>query len=164
MAMKQIALPRFFKSERGYQGIFYCKLYKEFKKCGIVNEDCIIEMEYQKSARHRIYQRPDIILHIPVEHSGAVPTDNNFAVWALKARANKAAALEDFEKLNQMFTYLNYEIGFFVNIGNDFHHLNNYNGKFQDRLICFAVKLQNGNAIIKQAYFNNHDLIERNIL
>jgi hypothetical protein len=113
---------------------------------------------------NRIYQRPDIILHIPVEHSGAVPTDNNFAVWALKARANKAAALEDFEKLNQMFTYLNYEIGFFVNIGNDFHHLNNYNGKFQDRLICFAVKLQNGNAIIKQAYFNNHDLIERNIL
>lgn len=102
-ALGTISAPRFFKSERGYQGIFYCKLYEEFESHGLVNEDLIVEMEYQKSARHGLSQRPDIIFHIPVEHSGGDIVENNYAVWSLKARANEEAAQEDFEKLDEMF-------------------------------------------------------------
>jgi len=30
-ALTAITAPRFFKSERGYQGVLYCKLYEEFE-------------------------------------------------------------------------------------------------------------------------------------
>ncbi len=138
-ALTAITAPRFFKSERGYQGVFYCKLYEEFENRGLVNEDQIIEMEYQKSARHGLSQRPDIIFHIPVEHSSADIVENNFAVWALKPRANAAAAQEDFEKLDEMFEVLNYPLGFFVNINTEQHHLDLYKGNFKDRLVGFSV-------------------------
>jgi hypothetical protein len=44
-------------------------------------------MEYQKSARQGLAQRPDIVFHIPAEVSGAAVTENNYEVWALKPAA-----------------------------------------------------------------------------
>lgn len=40
-ALSAVSSPRFFKSERGYQGIFYCKLYEEFENRDLVDEDNI---------------------------------------------------------------------------------------------------------------------------
>ncbi len=160
-ALSAISAPRFFKSERGYQGVFYCRLYDEFENNGLVNEDQIIEMEYQKSSRHDISQRPDIIFHIPVEHSGANIAENNYAVWALKANANEPAAQEDFEKLDEMFKHLNYPFGFFININSEQHHLTSYNGNFKDRLFAFSVWLQDDAPRIKQAKFQGNEILEQ---
>jgi nucleoside-diphosphate-sugar epimerase len=44
-----------------------------------------LEQEYQKgTSSHGTTQRPDIIIHVPVEHSGARITENNYVVYALK--------------------------------------------------------------------------------
>lgn len=119
-----------------------------------------VEMEYQKSSRHGLSQRPDIIYHIPVEHSGGDIVENNFAVWALKARANAAAAQEDFEKLDEMFEHLNYPLGFFVNIDTEQHHLASYNGTFKDRLIGISVWLEDESPHIKMGWFENSEYKE----
>jgi len=162
-ALTAIKAPRFFKSERGYQGIFYCKLYEKFENLGLVTEDQIIEMEYQKSGRHGLSQRPDIIFHIPVDHSGGDIVENNFAVWALKARASAVEAQKDFEKLDQMFEFLNYPLGFFVNVNTEQHHLNLYKGNYKDRLVGFSVWLQDESPKIKKAWFENNEFLEQDL-
>lgn len=104
---------RFFKSERGYQGRFFCELEAFLYEYGVLSDSTILEMEYQKTTQHGTSQRPDIILHIPVEASGAAVGENNFAVWALKHRASAFKAQEDFGKLDEMFEYLCYPLGIF---------------------------------------------------
>lgn len=162
-ALRKISTPRFFKSERGYQGFFYCKLYEELEIRRLVNEDQILEMEYQKSSRHGLSQRPDIIFHIPVEHSGSSVVKNNFAVWALKARVNATTAQQDFEKLDEMFEYLNYPLGFFININDQQHHLASYSGKFRDRLIGFSILLPDESPRIRKAAFVGNKFIEEDL-
>lgn len=115
-ALLAVTEDRFLQTERGYQGRFYCALQVELDRYGLLKEPTILEMEYQKSARrHRIRQRPDIILHIPAEITGSV-TVGNLAVWALKRRASAKDAADDYEKLEEMHRSLNYPWGCFVNI------------------------------------------------
>ena len=116
VALKSINHIRLFKSERGFQGRLFCKLLSIFDSYDIISDDLILEMEYQKSSRHSMKQRPDIILHIPTEVSGVGVYENNFAVWALKREATKKGAIEDFKKLDKMFRDLSYPVGFFINI------------------------------------------------
>src|SRR5438132_14082189 len=97
-------------------------------------------MEYQKSARHGIQERPDIILHIPAENSGYSVKEGNFAVYALKRHASSNSAKEDFGKLDTMFSRLNYQLGFFLNIDSTRHHLESYDGRYGERIHSFAVK------------------------
>jgi hypothetical protein len=155
-ALLSISNPRYFKSERGYQGIFYCKLHDELDSRDLLTEDRIIEMEYQKSDRHGMSQRPDIIFHIPVELSGADRNENNYAVWAFKVNANQGSAQEDFEKLDQMFGVLNYPLGFFINIRTDQNHMNIYGGQFRDGLLGYSVWLQEGSPRFKKAWFEGN--------
>jgi hypothetical protein len=70
-AIQQVTHPRFFRTERGYQGRFYCALMALFDAEGLLgDDDRIIEMEYQKGPlRHGMTQRSDIIYHIPTEVS-----------------------------------------------------------------------------------------------
>lgn len=140
-AIRSIGAVRFFRTERGFHGRFYCALQAELDRTGLVQDGAILEMEYQKSARHGIGQRPDIILHVPVEHSGSGVRANNFAVWALKRRASVAEAREDFEKLDQMFSMLDYPFGFFVNIDADEPMRDHYTGQYRDRLAAVAAHL-----------------------
>jgi hypothetical protein len=163
-ALSAISAPRFFKSERGFQGVLYCKLYEELANHGLVSDDQIIEMEYQKSSRHGISQRPDIIFHIPVEHSGANIDENNYAVWALKAKASSSSAGEDFDKLEEMFQHLKYPLGIFININSERHHLETYSGSFSDRLLAFSVCLQGDTIRLKQAYFEGTQLHVQQLL
>jgi hypothetical protein len=138
-ALRAVAEPRFWRTERGFQGRFYCALQQALDSEGLLPDGRILEMEYQKSARHSMNQRPDILLHVPAEESKALPSENNFAVWALKRDATLAEASDDFEKLDQMFDLLSYPVGVFVNIAatNDFADA--YHGRFPRRLRAVAV-------------------------
>jgi hypothetical protein len=138
-ALRQVAEPRFLRTERGFHGRFYCALHQVLEKKGLLENGCILEMEYQKSNRHGTNKRPDIVLHVPAEESGARVDENNFAVWALKRRASESKAREDFEKLDVMFGTLCYPLGIFVNIDTRHHRADCYVGRFPDRLRTVAV-------------------------
>lgn len=86
-AIRSVDAARFFQTERGFHGRFYCTLQHQLERAGLIANNAILEMEYQKSQRHGTSQRPDIVFHIPAEYSHALVTENNFAVWALKRRA-----------------------------------------------------------------------------
>lgn len=140
-ALREVTAPRFFRSERGFQGRFYCTLQRLLDREAALKDGCILEMEYQKSARHGMRQRPDIILHVPAEDSGRPVIEDNFAVWALKRRATESDALDDFDNLNEMFGGLCYPLGFFVNIDAKDHFASSYRGRFPERLHTVAVWL-----------------------
>jgi hypothetical protein len=159
-ALSAVKNGRFFLNERGYQGEFHSCLRNLLIEQGFIDESQILETENQKSERHNTHQRPDIILHIPREVSGADVTENNYAVWALKLRASKEKAKEDFDKLDEMFSKLHYPIGFFINIDSESHHFNNYDGGNADRLVTFSVRLIDANVSIKMAYWENDDIKE----
>jgi len=143
-ALRQLTEPRYFRTERGFQGRFYCALQQALDDNNLLESPRILEMEYQKSARHGLSQRPDIILHVPAEDSGAGVAEDNYAVWALKLRASASDAQEDFRKLDDMFSLLNYPLGIFVNIDATVHHRSIYTGQFPDRLFAVAVRLNDG--------------------
>ena len=140
-ALREVTEARFFRSERGFQGQFLSTLQRSLNRRGLLRGGCILEMEYQKSGRHGMRQRPDIILHIPAEISGGKVTENNFALWALKRRATQTKAREDFCKLDMMFDKLCYPLGFFINIDAKDHLAASYGGKFPERLRTVAVWL-----------------------
>ena len=143
-ALRRVAEPRFLRTERGFQGQFYCALQRVLKERGLLREGRILEMEYQKSTRHGMSQRPDIVLHVPAEDSGAGMAENNFAVWALKRRATLAEARDDFVKLDEMFEQLCYPLGIFVNIDARDHFAASYDGRFPERVRAVAVWLDGG--------------------
>jgi hypothetical protein len=143
-ALQQVAEPRFFRTERGFQGQFYCALQRALEERSLLQNGRILEMEYQKSNRHGMSQRPDIVLHVPTEDSGMAVTENNFAVWALKRRATTQQAEEDFARLDQMFEILRYPLGIFVNIDTNDHLVSCYCRRFPERLRTVAVWLDGG--------------------
>lgn len=138
-ALHRAAEPRFLRSERGFHGRFYCTLQHELEARGLLNDDRVLEMEYQKSGRHGMRLRPDIVLHVPAEDSGASIDENNLAVWALKRCSTADRACEDFDKLDEFFERLRYGLGFFVNIGAADNFAEHYRGKFSSRLRTVAV-------------------------
>jgi len=140
-ALRAVDAIRFFRTERGFHGRFYCALQAELDRLGLIANAAILEMEYQKSARHDLGQRPDIIFHIPTEHSGARVEENNYAVWALKHKANASDAKDDFKKLDEMFATLHYAHGFFINIDATDPMLEHYEGDYSRRLAAVAVYL-----------------------
>lgn len=48
-ALKLVRNVRFFRTERGHQGEFYCKLKSTLARRGILKNDIMLEIEYQKS-------------------------------------------------------------------------------------------------------------------
>jgi hypothetical protein len=151
-AIRMVNAERFFETERGFHGRFYCALQEQLDQAGLIAGGAILEMEYQKSSRHGMRQRPDIVFHIPAEYSGASVRENNFAVWALKRRASSADASEDFDLLDEMFEGLRYPIGFFLNIDSTDTMRQHYNGRYGDRLSAVAAKLANGTIQILWAH------------
>jgi len=135
-AIASVRNARYLATERGYHGAFYCALRTELERQGLLSQERILEMEYQKSRmRHGVIQRPDIIFHIPTEISQQPAARNNFAVWALKFRGSKSAAIEDFRNLDEMCERLCYPLAFFVNIASNKTHLEAYTGRYSDRSI-----------------------------
>lgn len=142
-AIRAVDHPRFFATEHGFHGAFHHALQMQLDRIGIRPEGSILEIEHQKSRRHGIRQRPDIILHVPAIHGVSVK-DNNYAVWALKWRASVKKAESDFVLLDQMFEELNYPLGFFVNIGSPDPMLQHYAGQYRNRLVGVAATYENG--------------------
>jgi len=150
-AIRSVVEARFFQSERGFHGRFYCALQFELDHVGLIAGGAILEMEYQKSARHGLSQRPDIVFHIPTGHSNANVRTNNYAVWALKRQATVAKARDDFDKLDEMFRALEYPLGFFINIDATDPMREHYTGAYRTRLAAVAAKLEDTQVNVRWA-------------
>ncbi len=150
-AIRAVDAARFFQTERGFHGRFYCALQKQLEQAGLLASGAILEMEYQKSRRHDLSQRPDIVFHIPAEYSRATVQENNFAVWALKRRATRAKAESDFVLLDEMFQSLHYPLGFFLNIDSTDPMMQHYQGAFPGRLAAVAAQLSHGETTVRWA-------------
>ncbi len=148
-ALRAVSVPRFFRTERGFQGRFYCALQKELEERGLLQNGRILEMEYQKSARHNMHQRPDIILHIPAEENGRTVYENNLAVWALTRAATKADAQSDFKKLDEMIEILRYRLAIFVNLGSEETFEGAYHGRFPEQIRTTAVSMAAGQVVTR---------------
>src|ERR1700756_560363 len=116
-ALKQITVPRYFTTERGFATEFYCQL----KNLNVLElyENAILETEVQKRRddHYGVRQRPDILIHIPIETGLTThANENNFVVYAFKLEGGNNEVDADFEKLDEMFEYLNYAVGIFINI------------------------------------------------
>lgn len=165
-AIRNIKNPRSFKTERGYQGELLTNLNNLLSECDLLSPEYVVEQEYQKTIpRHNLKQRPDIIIHIPTEDIGSENVrDNNFTVFALKLNGNETNALEDFNKLDEMFDKLGYPHGIFINIGgypNSF--LNLYAGDYKDRIHEIAIDLGENNKVnILHSFFLNGQLVQVN--
>ena|SRR4028118_888712 len=162
-ALRSLTQARFFRTERGYHGRFYCLLQGALEARNILGDDIILEMEYQKSARHHITQRPDIVLHTPAELRNTSVNVGNLAVFALKHRASLNEALDDFNKLDEMFEMLRYQLGIFINIDSAEHHIHAYHGRYGDRIHSFGVQLMQQKVIVTHACWVSDHVIERRL-
>ena len=160
-ALARIRNPRFYKTERGFQGEFAAVVHQGMNSQALIGEQFVVEEEYQKRRIHLTRQRPDLILHLPTEVSGAIPNQNNIAVWAFKQKAHPGKARRDFENLDVMFDRLNYPIGVFINISSHLHHLNLYEGPFPERMVAFATRLEADAIFVIQASFIDGNNVEQ---
>ncbi len=135
-SLKLIQEPRFFETERGFQGQFNTVLQDFLIRRRILPGKYIVEEEYQKTTKHHGSSlRPDIIIHRPSVN----PRKNNLCVYAFKRRASVTAAQNDFKKLQEMLDKLDYEIAVFINIDSKKHYLGQCLGKQDGRIHAFAI-------------------------
>jgi len=141
-AITRVKHPRFWETERGFHGEFHAILREILVAEGIIRYlGPILEQEYQKSERHGISQRPDSILHMPAKQWGLRRDEGNFAVWAFKYQSTRAEAVEDFRRLDEMFSHLRYPLGFFLNVSNDRTFEDAYRGQHAERIHCVSCRL-----------------------
>lgn len=136
--------PRFYETERGFQGAFLAELGQRLP--ALQWDGAIVEQEYQKRMPdHGIRIRPDIIIHIPFDEDiHNLRTEGNFVVFELKLNASEVEALPDYENLSNMCEALGYPLGVFINIGSSSTHLSQYQGPHKGKLHAFAVRLHGG--------------------
>lgn len=134
--------PRFYETERGFQGQLLVKLSRRIPAY-LLAERALIEQEHQKTLElHGLTIRPDIIIHHPFEPAGrATRRDGNFAVIELKLRAGPKKAAEDFANLQSMLTALDYPIGIFINVSHSPTQANHAPPEAHGRIIAFATRL-----------------------
>lgn len=116
LAINGITAPRFYETERGYQGALLAELTRTLPDWAPPN--VIIEQEYQKRCgAHGIKIRPDIVIHEPFNEAiHGSRMEGNFVAFELKLNATATAAFEDFTSLAAMTIELNYPMCIFINI------------------------------------------------
>ncbi|MCF7770190.1 hypothetical protein [Achromobacter pulmonis] len=146
-ALRAITAPRFYETERGFQGELLVGLQRVIPE-GFLPARVIIEQEYQKRLRvHGLTTRPDIIIHEPFDPSRhRSRRDGNVAVMELKRAATAEKAAADIESLMKMMEVLEYPLAIFVNIASEVTHADVVPAEWRERIICFAVNLRNGEA------------------
>jgi hypothetical protein len=162
-AIRQITTPRYFNTERGYVGEFYLHLGNLLRNNAMFPEHAILETEVQKrvSDHYGVRQRPDLLVHIPIETGLTInANENNFVVFAFKQKANRRRALNDFDNLNEMFLALNYEKGIFINIkGYPRIFLDYYTGNYRERIHELSIGRGEDFLVnIKYSYFENGEI------
>lgn len=141
-ALNAIVAPRYYETERGFQGALIAELSK-FLPGSVLPPGAIVEQEYQKTLQtHGMRIRPDLIIHEPFHPSRHSGRDiGNHAVFELKFRGGKQNAADDIDSLGRMIEVLRYPIGIFINIDSDATHEDAVPTHLKDRILCFAVRL-----------------------
>lgn len=158
-AIKATSNPRFFNTERGYVGELSHQLQILAKDDPAYPLEAIFEQEVQKRTlkHHGVRQRPDLLIHIPLEAGlSESPRDNNFVVFGFKLNGKQLAVESDFRKLDEMFESLNYETGVFINVGafpNTF--LDGYKSNNLEKIHEFSVGLVDGEVRIRHCYYSD---------
>lgn len=140
-SLRGVNHPRFFDTERGYQGELLSQIGRRVK----LPEYLLVEQEYQKNQRiHGLNIRPDIVIHEPFdEQKHLARNEGNFAVIELKLKASRKGAVGDFESLAKMVAVLRYPLGIFVNIGAERTYASAAPAEARGRIVCFGVTLKN---------------------
>lgn len=142
-ALSAIREPRYFQTERGYQGALLTELQSRLTNLRFPNQRPIIEQEYQKvQSVHRTKIRPDIIVHIPFERATfRRRNQGNFVAIEIKRRANSSRAKKDFKSLLRMKRQLRYPLTVFINVDSSVTHDDLCPDLIASQTYCFAVKL-----------------------
>lgn len=143
-ALREIVHPRYYSTERGYQGELLRALHKRFPELVEDGGGYLVEQEYQKQkALHGIQSRPDIIIHQPFDDTKhANRREGNFAVIELKLRANKDVMQDAAAHLLEFMRILNYPIGVLVNINSDTTHLEPLTSVDERYVLTFATSIK----------------------
>jgi hypothetical protein len=151
-ALESIREPRLYATERGFQGELLAQLRHRLEHAELPGEP-IVEQEYQKTLPHHgLNFRPDVIVHIPFERGRAERRDQgNFVAIELKLRSTENEAHEDFAKLVQMREVLGYPLTIFINIDSDDTHVAQCPAAIAGQTACYAVRLENGNSMVRIA-------------
>jgi hypothetical protein len=149
-ALEAIKEPRFFESERGYQGELLAALRNRIARAHFPG-DPIVEQEYQKTIpAHGLRIRPDLIIHIPFDRGFTRDRkEGNFIAVELKRRANEKKARAAFENLRQIKEALDYPLTLFVNIDSANPCAEFCPDSIAVQTPCVAVKLEDGNPVIR---------------
>lgn len=149
-ALRMIKEPRFFGTERGYQGELLAELRNRLGGARLPG-DPIVEQEYQKTiSLHGLTIRPDIIIHIPFERGVTNSRrEGNFVAVELKCRVGRRQAGDAFENLRQIKEALNYPLTVFVNVDSANTHAELCPGSIAAQTVCIAVRLEDGNPVIR---------------
>ncbi|MGA2661942.1 MAG: hypothetical protein ABSH34_31060 [Verrucomicrobiota bacterium] len=117
-AIERVQEPRFFRTERGYQGALAAQMTAILANDAVWPGNPIVEEEYQKRAcEHGLKLRPDIIVHIPFGRPGMTDrTKGNYLVLGLKLAADRTTAVVDFQKLVRICDALKYANAVFINV------------------------------------------------
>jgi hypothetical protein len=161
-ALASITNPRFYETERGFQGAFLASLEGVIPNAALPG-GAIVEQEYQKRLQlHGIKLRPDIIVHVPTP-IGGIRSNENFIVFELKLAASGKEAQGDFESLDSIIAALDYPIGVFINIAAEETYAEEYTGPFRHRMQFFAVRLAGERVLVRHAYFNGMQPVEEEL-
>jgi hypothetical protein len=149
-ALRAIREPRYFNTERGYQGELLAELRNRIEAAKLPG-DPIVEQEYQKTIpRHGLTIRPDIIIHIPFDRGVTESRrQGNFVAVELKRRADKRLAEDAFDNLRQIKEALDYPLTIFVNIDSSDTYAEICPGEISAQTACIAVRLEDGNPVVK---------------
>lgn len=150
-ALGAITAPRFYETERGFQGALLAELHKTIPH-HLLPEGAVIEQEYQKRLyAHGVTIRPDIIIHEPFDETRHESRkDGNIAVIELKRDASANDAAGDFDSLIRMMQALDYPMAIFINIASATTHADLVPAEWRQRVTCFAVALHAGKVEIKR--------------
>jgi hypothetical protein len=142
-SLESIRDRRFYETERGYQGALCAELTRRLPAMDVLG-GAIIEQEYQKRVGlHGTKLRPDILIHVPTADGGDRKIGNVLAC-ALKLRADECAAAEDFRKLDDLCSLLDYSFVAFINVDSNQTYVHSYTGPYAERFHFFATRLNDG--------------------
>ena len=151
-SLKAITAPRFFQTERGYQGELLAELRKRVPEIRGLQEDVVVEQEHQKRlVAHGLRIRPDVIIHVPFDQRHHPNRKyGNYVSFELKLRATPAGARSNYESLTQLMNALDYPLGIFINIGSTDTHITQAAKPASGRIVGFGVVLRQGRVEVNE--------------